>query len=318
MEYKVLITEDIEQEGKDYLKNAGYEIKLADSVDEDNLACEVEDCDAILTRVAIISERVLKAGKKLKVIGKFGVGVDTIDVEAATRLGIQVTNSAEANKNTVAEYTMGLILALAKKLFLYDRELRGGNFDIRTTFGMDVEGKVLGIVGAGAIGELVAKKASLGFGMKVIKYRRHIDKLKADKNTEVTDDLDYLLKNSDFVSLHVPLTKSTKNMIGKRELALMKKSAFLINTARGEVVDDKVLADALSRDEIAGAAVDVYEGEVPSKDNPLFKLKSVIVSPHTAAHTKEAMVRMSLHPAIGIHEVLSGKKPSWPVNSVQW
>lgn len=316
MGYKVLITEDIEKEGKDYLKNAGYEIKLADSIDEDNLVREVKDYDAILTRVAIISERVLKAGKKLKVIGKFGVGVDTIDVEAATKLGIQVTNSAEANKNTVAEYTIGLVLALAKNFLLYDSELRSGNFGIRATFGMDVQDKVIGIVGAGAIGKLVARKASLGFGMKVIEYRRHIDKLKSGENVEVTNDLDYLLKNSDFVSLHVPLTESTRHMIGKRELSLMKKSAFLINTARGEVVDDKALVYALSSGEIKGAAVDVYAGEVPSKDNPLFKLKNVIVSPHTAAHTREAMVRMSLCPAIGIHEVLSGKKPSWPVNRI--
>ncbi|PJI08687.1 MULTISPECIES: hydroxyacid dehydrogenase [Clostridium] len=316
MGYKVLITEDIEQEGKDYLKKAGYEIKLADSIDEDNLVREVNDYDAILTRVAIISERVLKAAKKLKVIGKFGVGVDTIDVEAATRLGIQVTNSAEANKNTVAEYTMGLVLALAKNLILYDSELRDGNFGIRTTFGMDVQDKVLGIVGAGAIGKLVAKKASLGFGMKVIEYRRHIEKLKSEKNAQVTNDLDYLLKNSDFVSLHVPLTQNTRHMIGKRELSLMKKSAFLINTARGEVVDDDALVHALSNGEIKGAAVDVYAGEVPAKDNPLFKLKNVIVSPHTAAHTREAMVRMSICPAIGIDEVLRGKKPSWPVNHI--
>lgn len=136
------------------------------------------------------------------------------------------------------------------------------------------------------------------------------------ENIKYTNDLDYVLKASDFVSLHVPLTSATKHMIGKRELELMKKEAFLINTARGEVVDTEALASVLKENKIAGAAVDVFDGEVPSKDNPLLGLENVILTPHTAAHTKEAFIRMSVHPAIGINEVLSKKKPSWPVNEI--
>lgn len=317
MSFKILITEDINKVGKDYLKKCEYEIKMASGISEEILIKEVEDCDAILVRMANITEKVIRAGAKLKVISKFGVGVDNIDVNTATKLNIQVTNSRESNKNTVAEYTLGLIIALAKNFFLYDRELRKGNFEIRNNFGMDLDGKVLGIVGAGSIGRLVALKASRGFGMKVIEFKRHIDGSETIEGIEITDNLDYVLENSDFVSLHVPLTESTGNMIGKRELSLMKPEAFLINTARGEVVDSNALLEALLQKRIAGAAVDVFEGEVPSKDNPLFKLDNVIVSPHTAAHTKEAMERMSLHPAIGIHEVLSGKEVSWPVNKVE-
>ncbi|MFL0194120.1 hydroxyacid dehydrogenase [Clostridium sp. WILCCON 0269] len=314
MSYKVLITESIDEEGEEYLKKFGYEIKVPQHISEDILVKEVKDCDAILVRMANITEKVIRAGTKLKVISKFGVGVDNIDIETAGELGIQVTNSPESNKNTVAEYTLGLIIALAKRFFLYDRELRKGNFQVRKNFGMDLHGKILGIVGVGSIGKLVALKASKGFGMKVIGFKRHVDS-KFLEDIEVTDNLDYVLKNSDFVSLHIPLTESTKKVIGERELSLMKQGAFLINTARGEVVDNHALVNALLSKKIAGAAVDVFEGEVPSKDNPLFKLENVIVTPHTAAHTAEAMKRMSLHPAIGIHEVLSGKKPSWPVNT---
>jgi D-3-phosphoglycerate dehydrogenase len=312
MGYKVLLTENIGSEGKEYLKKCGYDIKIASSVREDVLAREVRDCDAVLVRMASITENIINSAPKLKVISKFGVGVDNIDIEAAAKRGIQITNSPESNRNSVAEYTLGLILALAKKFFVYDRELRDGNFGIRKTLGWDLEGKVLGIIGIGSIGKLVASKASKGFGMNVIGFRRHIDSVKME-DVELTDNLDYVLKNSDFVSLNVPLSDSTRNIIGEREFSLMKPGAFLINTARGEVVDEGALVDALVNKKIAGAAVDVFTGEIPSQDNPLFEIDNVIVTPHTAAHTEEAVKRMSLHSALGIHQVLSGKKPSWPV-----
>lgn len=315
MSYKILITEDIEEEGIKYLKKFGYEIKMPKDTSEDVLIEEVKDCDAILVRMANITEKVIRAGKKLKVISRFGVGVNNVDIKTAAELSIQITNAPESNKNTVAEYTMGLIIALAKKFFLYDREFRKGNFDIRDILGIDLEGKVLGIVGLGSIGKLLALKASKGFGMRVIGFKRHIDEESQSLDyVELTDSLDYLLKNCDFVSLTVPLTKATRRIIGKRELSLMKEDAFLINTARGEVVDNDAFCNALLNKQIAGAAVDVFDGEIPSEDNPIFKMENVIVTPHSAAHTIEAMKRMSVHAAIGIHEVLSGNKPSWPVN----
>mgnify|MGYP000946276405 FL=1 len=315
MSYKILITESIEEEGVEYLKKFGYEIKSPKGTSEDVLIEEVKDCDAILVRMANITEKVIRAGKKLKVISRFGVGVNNVDIKTASELSIQITNAPESNRNTVAEYTMGLIIALAKKFFLYDRELRKGNFNIRDILGIDLEGKVLGIVGLGSIGKLLALKASKGFGMKVIGFKRHIDEeSKSLDYVELTDSLDYVLENSDFVSLTVPLTKATTRIIGKRELSLMKKDAFLINTARGEVVDNAALCNALLNKQIAGAATDVFDGEIPSKDNPIFKMENVIVTPHSAAHTIEAMKRMSVHAAIGIYEVLSGNKPSWPVN----
>lgn len=150
--------------------------------------------------------------------------------------------------------------------------------------------------------------------MKVIEFKRNTLEESLSENIKVTNNLDYVLKNSDFISLHVPLTELTKNMIDKKQFEIMKPNAFLINTARGEVVNNNALIEALESRKIAGAALDVYEGEVPFMDNPIFKFDNVIATPHTAAHTVEAMGRMSLHPAIGIHEVLSGQEPSWPVN----
>lgn len=317
MSYKVLLTEDINKAGKDFLIEQGYEIKICSDIKEETLIREVEGCDAILTRNGHITEKVMRAGKKLKVVSMHGVGVDVIDVEAATRLGIQVTNSPESNKNSVAEYTIGLLLSLSKIYRIYDKELRKGNFQIRQTFGMDLEGKVLGIIGMGNIGNLVAQKASQGFGMKVIGYKRNIKNVTAMENVELTEDMDYVLKNSDFVSLHIPLTDKTKKLIGKREIGLMKDGSFLINTARGEVVDTEALVEALTGNKLAGAAIDVFEGEVPSKDNPLLKLENVIVTPHTAAFTNETLKRMALHSTLGIHEVLMGEAPTWPVNTIK-
>lgn len=317
MSYKVLITEDINIKGKEYLKSRGYKIKMASDISESTIIREIQDCDAVITRNARITENIIKSAKKLKVISMHGVGVDIIDVNAATKYGVQVTNAPNSNKNSVAEYTIGLIISLAKNLFLYDRELRKGNFQIRQTLGMDLEDKTLGIIGMGNIGSIVAQKASRGLGMKIIGFRRHIKDIFPMDNIRLTSNLDYLLENSDFVSLHVPLTNSTKEMIGQRELDLMKPNAFLINTARGEVVDNHALVYALKNKKIAGAAIDVFKGEVPAKDNPLFSLDNVIVSPHTAAFTNEAVARMAIHSAIGVDEVLSGKEPTWPINSIK-
>ncbi|MCI1945773.1 hydroxyacid dehydrogenase [Clostridium luticellarii] len=309
---KVLITEDIDDEGKEYLRKYGYGIKMASDIDEKTLVKEVRDCDAILVRMASITENIINSAPKLKVISRFGVGFDNVDLKAAKKRGIQVTYGPESNKDSVAEYTMGLIVALAKRFFLYDRELKNGNFGIRNFLGSDVREKVLGIVGMGRIGNVVASMAYRGFKMKVIGFKRHIESGKME-GVQLTDNLDYLLSNSDFVSLSVPLNESTRHMIGRREISLMKPGAFLVNTARGEIVDESALVDALINGKIAGAAVDVFAGEIPSKDNPLLKLDNVIVTPHTAAHTREAIKRMSLHSAIGVHEVLSGREPSWPV-----
>jgi D-3-phosphoglycerate dehydrogenase len=314
--YTVLIPQDVAEEGKRYLRERGYVIRMGSGIAADTLKKEVEECDAILVRTAPLTADVLRAAKKLRVIAKHGIGVDNIDVAAATERGIYVTYAPLSNAATVAEHTLGLMIALAKNLVRCDKACRSGDFTTRHTLpGMDLEGKTLGLIGLGRIGSMVAKKAALGLDMKVIGYDPHVAPEKVAAPVERTADREQVFRIADFISLHVPATPETKKIVGKREFALMKPTAYLINASRGEVVDEAALVEALQRNEIAGAGLDVFEQEPPSADNPLFRLESVIVTPHNAALTREATTRMALHAAIGIDEVLSGKKPSWPINA---
>lgn len=314
MKYKVLLTEEIDEIGKELLKNHKYEVKIGTGIDEDTVIQEGKDCDAILTRNAKITRRILLSCPKLKIISMHGVGVNNIDVDSATQLGIQVTNAATSNQSSVAEYTMGLILALAKQTPLYDRELKNGNWNIRRICGMDVEGKTLGIIGMGRIGNAVAKKASLGFGMKVIGYSRHVTRPTEDHYGILTNNMEDVIRSCDFLSLHLPAAPSTEHLIGKQQLSWMKSSAYLINTGRGEVIDEAALITILEDKKIAGAAIDVFDGNVPSMNNPLLHMPHVITTPHTAAFTKQALERMAYQSALGIVESLEGRLITYPVN----
>lgn len=309
----VLITEPIDEAGVRYLEDRGYAVRWGTGLSEEALIRDLRGCDAVLTRNGVISETVLRAAPGLRVVAMHGAGVDSIDVEAATRLGIQVTNAAGANAVSVAEFTIGLLIDLTRHISLYDRELRGGNWEVRRTLGSDLAGKTLGVVGMGAIGSLVAQKASAGLGMKVVGYRR---RPAADTPcAHMTADLDELLQKADFVSLHVPLTKATEGLIGERELGLMKPGSYLVNTARGGVVEEEALVAALQSRRLAGAALDVFAGEIPAADSPLMRMKNVIVTPHAAAFSAESAERMALYAAMGVDEVLGGKPLTHPVNT---
>jgi D-3-phosphoglycerate dehydrogenase len=314
MALRVLITEKIDRSGTDYLLKRGYDVVLGTGISEETVMKEIAGCDAILTRNARISERIMQSSAKLKVIAMHGVGVDNIDVEAATRRGIQVTNAAGSNSISVAEFTIGLLIALSRNLLRYDRELRKRNWNIRSLLGADLEGRTLGIIGMGNIGGLVAKKAALGLGMKVLGYRRHAGP--SPGYAEITTDLKKVLSRSDFISIHVPSSPSTRKMISANEIAVMKTGAYLLNTARGNVVDHDALVTALREKKLAGAAIDVFDGEIPARDDPLLSMQNVIVTPHAAALTYDSVSKMSLYSAMGIDEVLSGQTPTFPVNNV--
>ncbi|RYG63482.1 3-phosphoglycerate dehydrogenase, partial [bacterium] len=203
----------------------------------------------------------------------------------------------------------------AHNILQHDQALRQGDFEIRNQLpGRDVAGKTIGLIGLGRIGKLVARKAALGLEMKVIALTSQTSGL--DPWIERVASREEFFRRSDFVSLHMPWTPETYRSVGNQELEWMKPTAFLINTARGEVIDEAALTQALQEKRIAGAALDVFEREPPSSNNPLFKLSNVIVTPHSAALTIEAMERMALHAAQGIHDVLSGRKPQWPVNEI--
>jgi D-3-phosphoglycerate dehydrogenase len=315
MGYRILIPQAMSEEGKDWLRARGYEIKMGSGPTADEIARDVADCDAILARTAPFPARVLEAGKKLRVIGRHGIGTDNIDVARATELGIWVTNTPEANADSVAEYALGCIIALARNFTRSDRETRAGNWEIRNKMtGSDLEGKVLGIVGLGRIGRRLARKASLGMDMKVIGYDPYLKPGAFPDRVTPAGTWEELFASSDFISLHLPGGTGNKGIVGRKEFALMKKTACLINASRGDVVNEADLVEALKNGDIAGTALDVFAQEPPETNNPLFALDNVLLTPHNAALTREAMMRMALGAAQGIDEVLTGKRPTWPVN----
>lgn len=316
MKKTVLIPLDIEKEGKTYLREKGYELIIPDTINRKSLLKQVENCDAILTRSNVtIDQAMIAAGEKLQVISKYGVGLNNIDVDFATSQGIYVTSTPEANANVVAEHVMAFILMLAKRLSVMDRELRKGNFDIRNQiYSEDLERKTLGVIGLGRIGKLVARKAYDGFNMNIVGY----DPFVTSDNSWITNAefLEDLLREADVISLHLPFTSKTKHMISTEEFSMMKSSAFFINTSRGGTVDETALVKALQTQQIAGAALDVFETEPPDITDELFSLDNIIVTPHSAALSKEGAVKMAVHAAMQIDQVLTGRQPTWPVNQV--
>lgn len=317
MSFNVLLTEPINKVGVELLLQHGCNIKIGTDLSENTIIREAADCDAILTRNAIITERILSSCPRLKVVSMHGVGVNGIDIEASTRLGIQITNAAKSNQSSVAEYTIGLILSLAKHINLYHKELQIGNWNIRQIHGIDLAGKTLGIIGMGQIGTEVAKKAFYGLDMRVIGYKRSLSVPTATDYAVLTPDMEKVIGTSDFLSLHLPATPSTNHLIGKKELSFMKPSAYLINTGRGEVIDEAALTDCLVNNRIAGAAIDVFDGGIPDMANPLLHMPNVIVTPHTAAFTSQALDRMAYQSALGVIETLEQKTVTFPVNRPQ-
>jgi D-3-phosphoglycerate dehydrogenase len=259
----------------------------------------------------------MDVAKSLKVIGNYGVGIDKIDVKHATELGIQVTNGPYSNLVAVAEYTMALILALETDLIHMDSQTREGHWnDIRdTTNAREIKGRTLGIVGFGHIGRYVAQCAKT-FGMHIIIYNHNLSKDTVPGYVTLIDSLAEIFSKADVVSLHVPLTKATFHLVSDGLLNCMKPSAYIINCARGGVIDENALYTKLVNKEIAGAGINCFEEEPVRSGNKLLKLSNIIVGPHSAGQTVDSVERMSLHAAIGIDEVLSGKNPSWPVNFV--
>jgi len=309
---KVLILQPIHQAGVDILKEK-VEIKIASDTRIEKVIEEGRDVHGIIVRTSPLPGSVIRKIPKLEVIGRHGVGVDNIDVKEATRRGIPVVNTPFANTISVVEHTVCLILALAKKLLISDRAVREGGFKIRDGWeAQDLAGKTVGIVGYGKIGKLLAEKCHRCLDMEVIVYDPYI-KLQEEQIKQV-DKLADLLEQSDFVSLHVSLNSQNKNLIGKEQFNKMKSSSFLINVARGEIVDETALVEALETKNIAGVALDVFSQEPPESDNPLLQKDNVILTPHMAALTRECVIRMATVVVQEVLKVLGGEKPSFIVN----
>ncbi len=302
--YRVLVCDPIAEEGIRYLRQYAEVDVAQEKLTPERLADIIPEYDAIIVRSATkVPREVIEKGKKLKVIGRAGAGLDNIDVAAAREFGVEVRNTPGANTLAVAEHTLGLIIALARNLVDAVNSLKAGRWEKKRFVGVGLAGKTLGIVGYGRIGREVAKRAK-AFGMRIlVNQRRLTPELAMDPDVTAVD-LNDLLAESDFVTLHVPLRPENVGMIGKEQLARMKPGAFLINTARGPIVDEEALLEALESGHLGGAALDVYAKEPPDPDHPLIRHPKVICTPHIAAQTEDAQRIAAVQVAEQIVEVL--------------
>jgi D-3-phosphoglycerate dehydrogenase / 2-oxoglutarate reductase len=280
----------------------------------DDLKAKLQGADAALVGTWMkFNAELMDICPSLKVISRTGAGVDNVDVAAATQRRILVLNTPTANSVSVAEQVVMFLLALSKQLAFLDASIRQGNFKARRlNLPVDVEGKTLGLIGCGNIGRLVAEKCRDAFRMRTIGYDPFLKA--APRGIELFPAIPEILKQADYVSLHVPYSPETKNLIDRKELAAMKPSAFLLNTSRGGIVNEAALAEALNVGTIAGAGLDVFEHEPPEAGSPLLSCKNLLMTPHSAALTKECVVRVALCAAQGIVDYLGGRRPEFVYN----
>jgi D-3-phosphoglycerate dehydrogenase len=270
-----------------------------------------EDADGVMVRMTPIRAADLARAKKVKVICKQGVGFDSIDIEAARSRGIPVLRTPGANSEAVAEMAMALALSATRRVTELDRMLRAGvKFERPNILGIEMHGKTVGVIGMGAIGSRVAHKWQAAFEAKVVYYDPYVSNAGFEKSEKLED----LLTRSDLVSIHVPLTGETRKLIGAPQLARMKKTAVLVNTSRGGIIDESALYEALKERRIFAAGLDVWEVEPPPKDAPLLSLPNVVGTPHAAGGTFETQERSSLQVAMQVVEVLQGKPPQNRIN----
>lgn len=273
------------------------------------------EADGLLVRIYRVDAARLDAAPKLRVVAKHGVGLDNIDIDAATERKVAVVWTPEANADAVAQHATALMLSLANQIKAADAATRAGHFDQRMQYSsLELTGRTLGIIGLGRIGRRTALKASLGLGMQVLAYDPYIDRTDYDGPAVLLDSLEDLLARADFVTLHVPLTDETRHMINAERLARMKAGSYLINTARGAAVDETALAAALQSGHLAGAGIDVFAQEPPDPEHPLQDAPNALLTPHVAGLSDRALVQVATQAAQGIIDVLQGRRPQSPVN----
>lgn len=295
------------------LRDAGvdyFQADMSQKMTEERLIDLLQDVDGAIVGLFPVTEHAMAKAPRLKVISVHGVGVDQIDLKAADRLGILVANCPGSNGQAVADLTIGLMIAVARTIPQADRQVRNGAWG--SDFGGELWQKTLGLIGFGYIGRAVAERAA-GFGMKILVFDPFVEPNGIDLPNIAVVPLQDLLQQSDFVSLHAALSSDNKEMIGPEELALMKPSAYLINTARGGLVDETALYEALRINKIAGAALDTFVNEPPT-GSPLLTLENIVVTPHSGSHTKESIERMGVTSALNVVRTLQGDQPLHRVN----
>ncbi len=316
MGFKVLITprsfEHIKDKFLELLKDAEIEVVMnpyGRVIKEDEMVELVKDMDGIIVGIDPITKRVIYNASKLKVISKYGVGVDNIDLESAKERNIVVTNTPNANSNAVAELTVGLIISVLRNIPLSDRRVREKKWD--RFIGYELYGKTLGVIGTGSIGKRVIKLLR-GFDLNILCYDKFPDYEWAEKENLKYVNFDELLKRSDIITIHIPLTEETRHLISERELSLMKKTAVIINTSRGGIINERDLYKFLKEGKIYGAGLDVLEDESP-QNSALIELDNVVITSHIGAHTQESIENMAFMAIDNLISVLKGKEPKFRV-----
>ena len=307
---KILIIQKVHEKGMELIKNhPNFEFDVTDDISEENLKAKIRNCDGASIRIANLSADVMAQAKNLKIVSRHGVGYDNIDLKYAKDKGIKIAITSNANAVTVSEHVMFNLLNIAKRKDLFDKTVREGNFKDRNKLPKTIElwKKNFLIVGFGRIGQALIKRC-LGFEMNVYIYDPFVSKEKIESmNGKKVENLQYAVKSMDVISLHMPLTEKTKNLINYELLKTMKKNCIIINAARGGIINETDLDKALNENLIYGAGIDVFEKEPPDDKNPLLKNEKVFLSPHTAAFTEECMIRMGMETIQNIIDFFENK-----------
>ncbi len=296
------------------LAEVGARLLVAQTGSEEELVKLAPQADAILTCFAHVTPKVIRAGERLQVVGRYGIGVDNIAVDEATRLGIPVTNVPAYCLDEVAEHALAFLLALARHVCSYDTAVRTGNWDLKT--GMPIfrmNGRTLGILGFGKIGQTLAAKAR-GLGLRLIAYDPFLPDAVFSQNHTEKVGLEELFERADFISVHMPLTPDTRHMVSTPLLRKMKPTAFLVNTSRGGVIDQAALLLALQEGWLAGAGLDVFEPERLPPDHPLLHAPNLLTTPHVAFYSEESVVELEVKAAQNVAAILAGHRPAAVVN----
>jgi D-3-phosphoglycerate dehydrogenase len=311
---RILVADPIAADGVARLREAG-EVEVATGLSSEELQRKVADVDALVVRSETkVTAEVLAAAPRLRVVGRAGVGVDNIDIEAATRRGVVVLNAPTGNTIAAAEHTVAVMLCLARNVARADRSMHEGRWDRKAFMGTELREKTLGLLGLGKIGFEVARIASQGLQMRVIADDPLVSRERAEQAGASLVDFETLLREADILSVHVPLTEKTRGVIGAAELARMKNGARLVNVARGGIIDEAALAEAVRSGHIGGAAIDVFTTEPIAADNPLLGVPEIVLTPHLGASTAEAQVSVATDVADQIVHFLAGGGPRYAVN----
>ena len=312
---RILVADPIAQDGIDKLR-AGGDVDVQIGMSPADLIARIGDYDALVVRSETqVTAEVLRAAHRLRVVGRAGVGVDNIDLDVATECGVLVLNAPTGNTIAAAEHAVALMLALARNVAPADQSLHAGRWDRKKLVGTELREKTLGVIGLGKIGFEVAHIASAGLRMRVLAHDPLATAERAEQVGAELCDVDRLVRESDVITVHVPLTDHTRGMIGARELAMMKPTARVINVARGGIIDEEALATALHDNLITGAAIDVFSTEPVPADHPLVLAPHCLITPHLGASTAEAQVNVASDVAEQIVDFLRGGSPRYPVNA---